>query len=1119
VQVTFLLGPAGSGKTYRCLAEIRAELSARPEGPPLLLLAPKQATFQLERQLLADPELAGYSRLQIVAFDRLADFILRELGETPPRILAEEGRVMVLRALLARHQLDLRVFRATARLPGFAQQLSLLLREVQRYQLSPNKLMELVALVPAEGRLGDKLHDISLILGAYNQWLKDHQLNDASALLDLATTALKHSTRRTNETFQLGGLWMDGFAEMTPQELHLLATFLPLCEHATLAFCLDGEPQGNPSWLSQWSVVAQTYRNCRNRLVTDETLTVRTETLARDPAHSRFKNAPALAHLEANWTTPKPYAEASNAVELVECFDAEAEVLHGARLIHQHVRAGGRYREVAVLLRSMEGHQDIVQRVFHRHGIPYFMDRRESVAHHPLAELTRSALRLAAFGWRHDDWFAALKCGLVTIEDQQIDALENEALARGWNHARWREPIVIEKEPALAERMEALRQRLVPPFVQFVDALTKTGGVSGNVLANAVRQLWIDLKAPATLEAWSQKPDPQHPQFAAIHQTVWEQLNEWCDNLELAFGNDLSLGVRDWLSVSDAGLAGLTVGVIPPALDQVLVGAIDRSRNPDLQLAIVLGVNEGHFPAPPETPLILTEIDRKVLAQQNVTLGLDSRQRLAHERYFGYIAFTRSQHKLVVCWSRQNQSGLALNPSPFVDQLRQLFPQNKVVRFNGSLEPAAIQTLPELLALPHWPERLQPLFAQHQRDLLWQPLALLSSRQQVIAKNLAQTRLTAEAVTTLYGTVLPGSVSSLEDFAACPFRFYASRGLKAEEREYYETDVRERGSLQHEILDQFHRALKKDNRRWRDLNPTEAANLVRQIGEALLPTYRDGLFVYDQQSAFLGRTLIQRLERMMAILVDWMATYKLDPEAVELSFGMKDSELPGWKLDLADGRALLLRGRIDRIDIHRLPAEDKALIAVFDYKSSEKKLDGLKLQHGLQLQLLSYLAYLRQLPDAQEQFGAANLVPVGAFYISLRGESGSQKTRLEAQSESKESPRSAHRHYGRFDLTHLDYLDGRAERKKADQFNDGARSKDGLKAADFAALLTQTEEKLRQIGERVFAGDIAISPYRKGQEVACEYCKFKAVCRFDDWNDSFRVLKPAKAKAGEEAEE
>ena len=60
MQARFLLGPAGSGKTFRCLAEIRAELLRAPEGPPLILVAPKQATFQLERQLLADPALPGF---------------------------------------------------------------------------------------------------------------------------------------------------------------------------------------------------------------------------------------------------------------------------------------------------------------------------------------------------------------------------------------------------------------------------------------------------------------------------------------------------------------------------------------------------------------------------------------------------------------------------------------------------------------------------------------------------------------------------------------------------------------------------------------------------------------------------------------------------------------------------------------------------------------------------------------------------------------------------------------------------------------------------------------------------------------------------------------------------
>jgi ATP-dependent helicase/nuclease subunit B len=45
----------------------------------------------------------------------------------------------------------------------------------------------------------------------------------------------------------------------------------------------------------------------------------------------------------------------------------------------------------------------------------------------------------------------------------------------------------------------------------------------------------------------------------------------------------------------EAGLASLTVGVVRFALDQVLIGAIDRSRNPDLKLALVLGLNQRAF--------------------------------------------------------------------------------------------------------------------------------------------------------------------------------------------------------------------------------------------------------------------------------------------------------------------------------------------------------------------------------------------------------------------------------------------------------------------------------------------------------------------------------------------
>ncbi len=145
VKARFLLGPAGSGKTFLCLAEIRRALLAEPEGPPMIFLAPKQATFQLERQLLADADLRGYTRLQILSFERLARAALEFAGQPPQALLSEEGRAMVLQALLARRRKELQIFHASAGLPGFARQLSQELRELQQRQVSPEILRQLAA--------------------------------------------------------------------------------------------------------------------------------------------------------------------------------------------------------------------------------------------------------------------------------------------------------------------------------------------------------------------------------------------------------------------------------------------------------------------------------------------------------------------------------------------------------------------------------------------------------------------------------------------------------------------------------------------------------------------------------------------------------------------------------------------------------------------------------------------------------------------------------------------------------------------------------------------------------------------------------------------------------------
>ena len=78
----------------------------------------------------------------------------RHIG--PGSLLNDEGRLMVLRALLARKAPQLKLLRATARLPGLAQQLSLLLRELQRHQLSEGRLLKLAQAAGAVNEHADR---------------------------------------------------------------------------------------------------------------------------------------------------------------------------------------------------------------------------------------------------------------------------------------------------------------------------------------------------------------------------------------------------------------------------------------------------------------------------------------------------------------------------------------------------------------------------------------------------------------------------------------------------------------------------------------------------------------------------------------------------------------------------------------------------------------------------------------------------------------------------------------------------------------------------------------------------------------------------------------------------
>lgn len=1139
-KATFILGPAGSGKTHRCIQSVRRRLAQDAEGPPLLFLAPKQATFQIESQILANGELGGYTRLEILSFARLAERILSELSPGSARILSDEGRIMVLRSLLNKHAKELRAFRSAAGFPALAQELAALLQELGRQQMDAEKLDRLKEREELSPRLRNKLHDLAFLSGLYRQWLRQSDLRDTESLLELATEQLR---TETSSLFSPEELWLDGFAEMTSQELALLAAVVRRSKRANLCFCVDPGKPSNPSWLNLWDTVDETWQRCLHCIEELPEVEVETVHLARDPERSRFSNSLPLQHLESCWMTPKPLLIATADVAITACTDPEMEVVHAARAILRSVREEGiRFRQITVIVRCLEGYATEIQRIFGRYQIPHFIDQRDSIRHHPAVILTQSALRLLAFDWRNADWFAALKTQLLGGGIEQTCHLENAALEFDIEGGQWRRPLTSENCPhPLVDSLEQHRQASIAPFEELESQLFPDGAVrskllSGMELAEAIRRFWERIALADQLEKWDRPAEESEAVGGepAVHAAAWQQLQAWLENVRLAFA-DMRRPLADWIAILENGLGNLTVGVIPPSADQVLVGAVDRTRNPEVELALLLGLNESVFPARPRRHPLLTEADRKQLAQPAWILPV--KRRLAHERFYAYIACTRPRKKLAVSYAEQDAEGRPLNPSSIIAHLQRIFPSVKPRCFarKRTVDGWTGQERPPLHEIEHWSELIQPLFrskagqtADFEVEKLFHSLETApllppcslpaeagSERlSPAVAKILytaadAKSAAEAEAAT----NTLRSSASRLEQFAACPFQFFLRSGLKAEERNQQRLDAKTLGIFQHKVLEKFHLLVQAQKRQWRDLDPLEARKLVAQIAANASSAFQRGVFQKSEAARLSRETASEKLQEFIAVTIRWMQQYNFNPHTAELAFGGKNDDVGPWTIPLEDSAHLSLAGKIDRLDVLRNPGFGKTAAVIIDYKSGNAALDPVLLRNGIQLQLFIYLNAIAQHREIAGRLKINSLAPAGAFLVPLQGKAPRSSHRNDAQTNHADRPK-AFQWNGRFNHDHLRQLDNRPDQAKGDQIayalnKDGAPVKSEQSAMPpqaFREMTRQLEETVRNLGQRIFAGDIAATPYKHKEKTPCAYCPYPAVCRIDAGAHPYRTL-------------
>jgi ATP-dependent helicase/nuclease subunit B len=1140
MAVQFILGRSGTGKTSCCIKSIIDELR-KPAGRPLILLVPEQATYQAERAVVADERIPGYHRLHVLSFDRL-QFLLSGKNTARPNV-SRIARQMAVHRILLDNKDKLNIFKKLVSRPGLARRMEQTIRELNQYAKTPDDIRELLGVLAQDqgGNLAVlKFSDIALILEEYLKFIRADYLDPDIQLL--------HACRRVSSSALTKGakLWVDGFAGFTGAELEVLTELLKASSHAKIALCLDPSriDPANPAideidpadlfypTRRTYAELVARIKKCRLQL---------TDPLLLEKA-VRFSACPALDHVERNIFNNEPHTlDSADNIRIMSAPNERAEAdFVAAQILRLVKQKNYRYRDIAVIASDIDSYEHYVRASFADYGIPYFIDKRKKLNQHPVVQLISSALKVVTEGFSHGDIFACLKTDLMPIEPYHIDLLENYCLAFGITSDDWQ----ADKQWSFADtddesfdeqRINQIRLKAVRPLRKLRDALCPEGDSaalhSPEQFTRIIFAFLDDLHVKETLAAWIETEEKTEIYAAADeHQQFYNRLLDIFDELVQIFAGR-TMPAEQFVEIINSAFSQLTLAFIPPTLDQVLVGSIERSRHPDLKAVFLVGACQRNFPVPLITHTLLTDRDRRLAESADFRLAAASGRQLAERQYLAYIAFTRPSQYLCVTYPSVDEKGAAVPRSQFIDNLQSLFEnlcEESIAGRRTKLQD--VQSENELTdrlctGLGKDADDSDTLDKENLGRLLQDMCS--DKRFEELSENVLsavnydnRAELNSSVVDGLFGPHIHSSATRLSTFAACPYRYFARYTLHLEKRKEFKFEPLDLGSFYHSVLDAL---LKAVNRRKRDFAAIENQELLSILKEQIQKVIQADTFIssfirHSPHNAFIISSAAEVLEDCVLAIAQMVRAGSFRPAVSEVSFGRaRDASrsIGKYELTLADSRSISFNGKIDRIDIAEIDGQNTALI--FDYKRSRSaaRFSWANLYHGLDIQLPLYMLALRNAARCEiEPLSSADAA--GAFYMPI--EVAAERAALDEIPKKEE--KFCHKAYGIFNGEYYRLLDSTGSNsyynffvtKKGDQY--GKENISGaLRPSDFEKVLTFTTEKIIDLAEQIVSGCIVAEPYRLSGSSPCSYCEYQSVCRFD-WqiNDYNHLLALPKSR-------
>ena len=708
---------------------------------------------------------------------------------------------------------------------------------------------------------------------------------------------------------------------------------------------------------------------------------------------------------------------------VISVSDADDEVRHAVRLIVDAARNDQPFDRTAILFGSREPYARLIGDALDAAEIPWF---GTSVRTADTSLLGRSLLALLSLGdhnySRHDvaAWLASAPIRGIDNRPAPVAAWERASRAAGIvaEPAQWDERldqlrIDLESDAQRFERDEeeawrAARLRRDAAHAgdlrMFVLALAKALNPAGRAASWSGLASWCRSLVRAYLGGESLREN-----WPAEERAAGQRIDAAIDRLGDLDGIDPSPSASAFRRALELQL-GDDLGRHGTFGHGVLVGPVDHALGLELDTAIVLGLAEGSMPTRRRDDPLLPDRIRGAASRDLPPLAAaaDDQHRalLAVMSAAGHTTFTfprgdlrRNAERAPSRWlldtveqrdhCRPSAEDLNRCTGDWLTEVPSFIAGLREVTF-----PAHPQEYDVRALLDHAEDAGD--IAQHpvlrERPELERAVALIRGRLSP-----RFTRFDGNLATDgdLRGVLLPAptspdqitSATRLETWAACPHAYFVRYVLRVDPVEDPEESYRitplTRGSLIHDVLDQWldeqivTNAVPEPGYGWNEAQLHRLWNLGETEADRLAARGMVGRRVYWERER---QVLMRDLSGFLAFDDIQRAAHGMRPIATELPFGMPGSSTPPIEIALPDGRTLLLRGAIDRVD----EAHDGTL-TVIDYKTGstrgyEKLTAEDPVPGGAHLQLVLYAR------AAQTVLGRNNPARGAYWFVTSKGQ-------------------------------------------------------------------------------------------------------------------------------------